>query len=267
MANARTFDSIVATRTSVAREILTTPELVAAYERRGGKRADLERIVEHGQLAERRYQTRSEAQAAGVAATTTALTEFTVLQSENTEVMAAVRATVNDLREASAPEEVLQALNKILANETRVVLRPVEDQGKSEGGDEGKSEGQGGGAEDQGKPPRPRRHAVRSQSQEAIRAEIQKDAGALLQLTAAHPALAERQVTKARLEALYANAQSLSGRLATRVVRKAEALGATNAVRNAAAAQRRVWSASYGLLTLAAQDDIRIRQLLAAASR
>ncbi|HEX2570157.1 MAG TPA: hypothetical protein VH877_11410 [Polyangia bacterium] len=266
MANARTFDSKVAARTRTAREILNSPELLAVYERRGGKRADLEKIVEQGQIAERLYQTRSEAQAAGGTATTTVVTEFTALQNENTRVMAAVRATVNDLREAGASAEVVQALDKILTNETRVVLRPTEDQGKSEGGDEGKSEGEGG-EESPGETQKPRRRAVRSQSQEAIRAEIQKDVGALLQLTAAHPALAERQVSKARLETLYANAQGLSGRLATRVVRKAEVLGTTKAMRAAATAQRRTWSASYGLLTLAAQDDVRIRQLLADASR
>jgi hypothetical protein len=266
MANAKTFDSRVAARTRAAREILNSPELFAVYERRGGKRADLEKIVEQGQIAERLYQTRSEAQAAGGAATTTVLTEFIALQSENTQVMAAVRATVNDLREAAAPAEVVQGLDKILANETRVVLRPVEDQGKAEGGDEGKSEGQGG-EEGPGEAQRPRRRAVRSQSQEAIRAEIQKDVGALLQLTAAHPALTERQVSKARLETLYANAQALSGRLATRVVRKAEVLGATKAMRNAATAQRRIWSASYALLARAAQDDVRIRQLLADTTR
>ena len=266
MANARTFDSIVAARTRAAGEILNSPELLAIYERRGGKRSDLEKIVEQGQLAESLYQTRSEAQAAGGAATTTVMTDFIALQHESTQVMAAVRAATNDLREAGAPIEVVQGLSKILANETRVVLRPVEDEGKSEGGGEEKSASESG-AEKPVEAPRPRRRAVRSKSQEAIRAEIQKDVGSLLQLTAAHPTLAERQVSKTRLEALYANAQSLSGRLATRVVRKAQALGATQAVRTAAAAQRRIWSASYGLLTQAAQDDVRIRQLLADASR
>jgi len=256
MANARTFDSIVAARTRAASEIMNNPELLTTYERRGGKRADLAKIVEHGQRAERLHQMQSEMQAAGGAATTTVLTEFLALQREQTQVMAAVRAVVNDLREAGAPVEVVQGLTKILVNEARVVLRPVEDEGEEEGGSEDGGEGEGEGK-------RPRRRAVRSQSQEAVRAEIQKDAGALLQLTAAHPALAERQVDHERLETLYANAQGLSGRLATRVVRKAEAQGATKAVRNAAAAQRRIWGSSYGLLTLAAQDDVRIRQLLA----
>lgn len=267
MANARTFDTIVAARTRAASEILNSPELLAIYERRGGKRADLEKMVEQGQLAERLYQTRSEAQATGGAATATVVTAFGALQQENVQVMASARAAMNDLREAEAPVEVLEGLSKILANETRIVLRPIEDEGKGEGGSsEPKSESEGG-AENQAPVPRPRRRAVRSRSQEAIRAEIQKDAGALLQLTAAHPALAERQVSKARLETLYASAQALSGRLATRVVRKAQSLGATKALRNAAAAQRRIWSSNYGLLTLAAQDDIRIRQLLADTSR
>lgn len=264
MANAQTFDSIVAARTRAASEILSSPALLSIYERRGGKREDLEKIAEHGQRAERLYQMRSEAQAAGGAATATVQNEFTALQRESTEVMVVVRVIANDFRDEGAPVDVTQGLAKILANESRVVLRPVEDQDKGEGGDEGKSEGK---EESQRIAKRPRRRAVRSQSQEAIRAEIQKDIGALLQLTAAHPALAARQVSKTRLEALYTNAQALTGRLATRVVRKAEALGATQAVRNAAAAQRRLWGASYGLLTLAAEDDVRIRQLLADAAR
>jgi hypothetical protein len=60
------------------------------------------------------------------------------------------------------------------------------------------------------------RKARRSVSQEALRAEITKDAGALLALEAAHAALAERLVTPDRLAAMQSAGEGLAGLLADR---------------------------------------------------
>lgn len=244
MSRARTFDYIVAARTRTAAEILRNPDLLAAVLRHGGRREDLEKIKMHGERAEALYQEQSGTKANGKAATTTVQVQFETLQREHRKVLVVVRAVLEEMREADAPVEEMRPVEQILSDDTAVRIRITEEEDGTI-----------------------QRRAVRSRSREAIRAEIQKDAGALLALTAIHPALAERKVDQARLTQLHNNAQALSGQVAGKVVRKAEGLGATRSTRGAAAAQRRIWGSTYDILALAAEEDVRIRELLTDTTR
>ena len=244
MSRARTFDFIVAARTRTAAEILRQPDLLAAVLRHGGRREDLEKIQMHGQRAEALYQDQSGTKAVGKAATVSVQALFAALRREHRKVLAVVRAVLREMREAGAPVETVRALEQIVADETAVRVRLLE-------GEDGTT----------------KRRTVRSRTREAVRAEIQKDAGALVALEAVHAALAERKVEKERLTKLYEDAQALSGQVAEKVVRKAEGQGATRSTRGAAAAQRRIWLSIVSILTLAAEEDVRIRELLADTTR
>lgn len=111
-----------------------------------------------------------------------------------------------------------------------------------------------------------RREAHRSATQEALRAEIAKDAGALLALEAVHPFLAERRVSTERLAALQAAAAELAGKLADRATAKGAGKSATQAEREAATLQRQTWGGAYRLLAALGQRDARVRALLAEAA-
>lgn len=65
-----------------------------------------------------------------------------------------------------------------------------------------------------------RKKAVKRVSQEALRAEIVKDARALQHLSSIHPALEKRKVDGPRLAKLVTVAESLSGKLAERAAAK-----------------------------------------------
>lgn len=244
MSRARTFDFIVAARTRTAAEILRNPDLLAAVLRHGGRREDLEKIQMHGQRAEALYQEKSTTKATGTAATASVRSHLAALRREHRKVLAVVRAVLEEMLEAEAPVEVVRPLEQIMVDESAIKLRWTE-------GEDGAMQ----------------RRAVRSQSQEAVRAEIQKDAGALLGLEAVHPALAERKVDQARLTKLYNDAQALAGQVSDRVVRKADGQGTTRAMRASVAAQRRIWGATFDILALAAEEDVRIRELLADSAR
>jgi hypothetical protein len=112
-----------------------------------------------------------------------------------------------------------------------------------------------------------KRRARKSVSQEALRAEIAKDAAALLELSELETALGERRVDRSRLDALRQSAENLSGLLATRAAKKGAAKAATKAEREAAARQSELWSASYRLLRALANQDERVRSLLSEAAR
>ena len=244
MSRARTFDFIVAARTRTAAEILRQPDLLAAVLRYGGRQEDLEKIQMYGQRAEALYQEQSGTKAVGKAATVSVKALFAALRREHRKVLAVVRAVLQEMRDTGAPAAEMLPVEQILADETAVKLPLTE-------GEDGTR----------------KRRAVRARTREAIRAEIQKDAGALLGLEAVHPALVERKVDQARLTKLYEDAQALSGQVAAKVVRKAEGLGATRSTRGAAAAQRRIWSSIFDIMSLAAEEDVRLRELLAATIR
>ena len=246
MATSVTFDSKVAARTRAASEILHNKDLLAIYQRHGGLREDLDAIVSHGQKAEALSHARSSSKSSGESATLTVLTAFSALQKEYAAVMAVVQAVRLDLLQAKAPAELVQAVEHIIRNEAPVLYRQ-----------EPSTEGAAG----------KKRKAVQSVSHEALRAEIHKDAVALLGLTAVHAALKRRGVTTARLGQLRDDAQALSSELGDRATKKGASRGVTESLRAAVADQKAVWSACYRLLATAAQQDTRIHQLLKEATK
>jgi hypothetical protein len=239
-----TFDSTIAARSRAAAQILATPDLLASYEAKGGLREDLESIRDQGQRAETLSQAQSSAQAAGGAATLNVLGSFVQLQKEYGAIMGVVQAARRDLESTGAPVEVLSAVDRILVNEAEVTIRTAVDK-------DGKAS----------------RKAVKRVSQEALRAEIAKDARALLDLSAIHPVLAKRKVDAPRLGELVTVAESLSGRLAERASAKGAQKLATTAVHDAVDAQKEVWAACYRLLAAVGSEDARVAQLLVEAVR
>jgi hypothetical protein len=238
-----TFDSTVAARTRAAVQILATPALLAAYEAKGGLEEDLERIRDHGQEAEALSQAQSAAQAQGGAATLAVLGPFVTLQKEYSAIMAVVQAVRHDLDKAKAPVQIVSAVDRILVNEAEVSIKTVLD-----------------------KDGNAKKKAVKSVSQEALRAEIAKDARALLDLAAIHPALEKRKVDGPRLAKVIAIAESLSGKLAGRATAKGAQKTVTTALHDAVSAQKQVWSACYRLLASVGHEDASVAQLLTEAA-
>jgi len=238
-----TFDSTVAARTRAAAQILATPALLASYEAKGGIHEDLQSICDHGLTAEALSQAQSAAQAQGGAATLAVLGPFVALQKEYSAVMGVVQAVRHDLEKAKAPLEVLSAVDKILVNEAEVTFKTVLDK-------DGKA----------------KKKAVKSASQEALRAEIARDARALLNLAAIHNALENRKVNSPRLNQIIAVAESLSGKLAGRATAKGAQKMATTALHDAVAEQKLVWSACYRLLAAVGHEDTRVAHLLSEAA-
>ena len=233
-----TFDARVAARTRAAAEILKNKDLLAVYERFGGLKDDLDQIQKHGALAEKLSMARSGKRASGEGATLDVAAAFVDVQADYVAVMAVVQAVRYDLAAAAADAQVLSALDRILVNEAATVYREVKD------GDKAK------------------RRAQKDRGQEAIRAEIHKDAVALLALTAAAAALKKRGVTAARLEALRDAAQALSSKLSDRAQKKGASQQATAGIHEAVSAQKAIWASCSRILTAAAEEDSRIRQLL-----
>jgi hypothetical protein len=243
MSEIATFDVRVAARTRAADQILRNKELLELYEEHGGLKDDLVEIRELGRRAEALSQARSGAKSAGGAAVQTALESFAELQRDYSAVMAVVQAVRRDLEKHGAEAGVIAAIEKILIDETAVLIR-VE------------------GAEGDKK-----RRAMHSRSQEAVRAEIYKDASALLELKAAHAALGKRKLTPARLKKLRDDAAALAEQLGDKATKKGAGKAATEAVREVVREQKQVWAACYRILAFVGQQDQRVRQLLAEASR
>ena len=249
--SAVTFDSTVAARTRCAEHILGTPDLLTLYTGLGGLDSDLESIRDPGKEAEALSQSRSAAKAVGGAATLDVLTSFTALQTEYKAVMAVVQAVEGDLESAGAAPELIAQVQQILVNEAEVtvVSVPVADAADKAGG------------------AKPKKRVVKRVTQEAMRAEINRDACALLGLKPAQKALAARKVSVKRLEALRDASAALSGKLSDRATKKGAAQAATTELRDAVTRQRRAWSACYRLLAMAGRADARVQMLLHEASR
>lgn len=241
MASNAQFGDTVAARTRTAEFIRSTPELLEAYLALGGLARDLEAIASAGHKAEAANLAQSGRLANGMAATLDVAHAFAALQREYKAVMAVVRAVLHDLQSNDGTSAALSALEKVLADETAVVVSVTTKDDKSV------------------------RKRHRSEAQEAVRAEIRKDAAALLEIPEAAEALATRKVDGARLTKLRDDADALSGQVAARVARKAERKDATADEGAAVREQRRVWGACYRLLS--AMPDPRVRALLATARR
>lgn len=242
MASAHTFNDTVAARTRAAEHILASADLLSLYESHGGLPGDLETIASTGNRAELLSHVRGVVQAESGAATLSILESFGKLQKEYVAVMAVLQAVRLDLKNADAPHDTLAAVDKILADETPVVIRTVEKEGKRI------------------------RKAVKSKAQEVVRAEIQKDAAALLELKPVLKAMEKRKVKAARIKALHDEAGALTGKLAKRAAAKGADKDATKQVRDAVKEQKRVWSACYRILALVGHADDRVRNLLVDAA-
>ncbi len=235
------FDDVVAARTRAASQILGSPELLAKYVAAGGKDADLIAIRDHGQRAEALNLGQGQSKTAGTVATLDLLTELAAVQREYAQIMAIVRAVRGELDDVEEGREadLIEALDGILENQAQVSVRTT---AVAEGAT--------------------RKKRAPSRGQEPVRAEIERDAIALIELTGAHAALAERQVDVPRLERLRDRARGLSGKLATRAARKGSAKGATKGEREAVTRQSKKWSACYGVLAQAAGNDASLAALL-----
>jgi hypothetical protein len=240
MTTIASFNDAVAARTRAAAQILLTPELRARYEAHGGLVEDLEHVRDAGLRAETLNQAQTEAQAAGKGATLTVLERFGALQREYKAIMAVVQATRFDLVQAKAPRDLVAAVDQILKDETQVHIRVIPSADETA----------------------QTRRARAAQSQEAVRAEIHKDAAGLLALTAVHAALAKRQVDAARLGRLQADAAALASHLAERTQRKGLAKAATQGERDAVAEQIARWTAIRRILDAIGQTDPAVASLL-----
>ena len=236
------FRETVAARTRAAAYIVATPELLEEYVAIGGLALDLEVIVESGRAAELANSGQSIGSAQGTANSVDVQSAFRALQREYKAVMAVARAVLDDLEEAKAPVEVLEQLKKILVDETAVHIKTVKGEGDATV-----------------------RKALKKHSQEAIRAEIWKDAKGLLESPEIVTAMTARRVDAARLSGLLGSADMLSARLSARIADRAERKLATQAEHEAVKAQRKKWGAVYRLLQRL--DDERLRSLLAACAR
>jgi hypothetical protein len=244
MATTLTFNKSVAARTRAAEHIVANPELLSQYENLGGLATDLQKIAQSGRHAEVLSQVRGATKADGTAATLDVLEAFANLQRDYVATMAVLQAVQMDLETANAPADLRAAVKKILVNEAAVVMTSVpKDDGTT------------------------KKVAVKSKSQEALRAEIRKDAEAILALPALLDALSKRKVTKARIQALSDGADALAGKLATRSVKQGAGKDATSQVAAAVREQSRVWSACYRILMLLGNRDERVRSLLAPAAK
>lgn len=253
MAAAKSFDAQVAARTRAADQILRSKDLLAVYEAGGGLRADLEALRELGLQAEALSQVRSSSKAEASAATLSTLQSFAALQREYTVVMAVLRAVRHDLALSGATPLLLAAVDRILVDETAVILRPAPVPPPDPA--------------EPGEAPVAKRRAKASQSQEAIRAEISRDAAALILLKDAHTAMAKRKVPLKRLEALREAALALSQSQAERTSLRGRSEASTASLRDTVGRQSQVWRACYALLAAAATQDDRIRLLLTGTSR
>ncbi len=237
------FNSTVAARTRAANEILETPDLVAGFEELGGLQRDLVTIRDAGLEAEAANLGQSQFGSAGKGATVDVLAKFSALKKEYSAVMAVLQASRADLSRSGAPADVVVKVDGILSNEAQVTVKIQEEKGEK------------------------KRKARKSVSQEALRAEIAKDAGAMLDLTEIHPNLAERRVPTSRLEALRDAAEELAGLLGARAAAKGAAKASTKAEHAAVSLQREIWGATYRILSALGRGDERVRSLLSEAAR
>jgi hypothetical protein len=241
--HATAFNSKVAARTRAAAQIMDTPGLLSKYEGIGGLRRDLEAVAKAGNEAEAANQGQSRAKAAGRAATVDLLALFAALQKEYAAVMAVVGAVRSGLAAGGASADTIARTSAVIKNEVPLSIRVFEKDGSK------------------------KRTARRSRAQEALRAEIAKDAAALIELKEIHPALAERKVDLSRLKALKRSAEKLSGMLSDRAASKGRSRTATREEQDAVKRQDVAWSVCAGLLRELGKRDERVRMLLSEAAK
>src|SRR5262249_2341924 len=154
-----------------------------------------------------------------------------------------VQAVRHDLATSGAPDDLVKQVDQILVNEAETYF-----------------------ATKKGPDDKTKKVSKKRASQEALRAEIAKDAHALIALGAAHAALAKRKVDQPRLDKLAADADGLAGKLADRAASKGAERTATQAEHDAVTAQKKAWGACYRLLAALGRQDAQVAQLLTDAA-
>lgn len=237
------YNPAVAARTRAAQTLLSDEKLLSSYEAIGGLPEDLEHIASTGLRAEAANLAQSQAAAHGQGATEVATTAFHRLRGEHASVMAVVIAVKGSLVRNNAPAETIATLDRIIKNEAPVRTVSV----TTKTGEK-------------------RTSTRKISSRETVRAEIRKDALALLEAKKIRAALARRKVSAARLKAMANDAESLSGLLGERAVSKGAAKAATLVEREAVKAQKDAWAAAYRLLAQLGRADPRVAALLKEAA-
>lgn len=236
------FSETVATRSRCAAHILNNPMTLQAFLELGGLETDLTRIVESGLAAERANSSQSQSLAQAMASTTDAQVAFAAVQFEYKLIMAVARATLEDLIDSGAPVEVVEAMRRVLADETAVHIKTVKGEGDAVV-----------------------KKARKNRSQEAIRAEIWKDANALIENAALAAAMATRRASADRLTALRTAAGLLEHRLSKTTLDKAARKAATAAENAAVKDQAKRWGAVLGLLRRLEDETVQTLLKLATA--
>jgi len=237
-----TYNSLVAARTRVAKHILADAALLKQLQDAGGLERDLVAVVVSGEAAAAANMGQSIATGVAAGASVDVEGAFVALQREYSTIMARVVAVRADLADDGARGEVLKPIDAIIANETAVHIKTKKGEGD-----------------------RAIRKAMKSASQEAVRAEIEKDATALLANGDVAGPLLARGVDAGRLKRLEQDAQALSGKLAARTAKRGQRRAATAAEHASVTQQRRKWGAIYRILT--AVHDEQVEALLKEAAR
>jgi hypothetical protein len=240
MAKATAFNSVVAARTRAAQKLSSTSSLLTKFEALGGLKADLLKIAQHGSEAESLNHAQGVAGANGKIATQATRDAFLTLKKDYAAVMAVVTALKPQF---SAQRDVLTRIDSILKNEAETGFSTEEIAGA-----DGK--------------PATKRTARRVASQEAVRAEIARDASALLAFNEVASALNARKVTKARLTKLQTDAAALSGALSSGALSAGEKKVATAQEGAAVNAQHALWVASSRLLYALSKEEPTVAELL-----
>jgi len=235
------YNPIVAARTRTAEFIKGDHEVLTQFTDLGGLASDLDVIINQGHAAREANSGQSAAAGVTAGAVLDADGAFTALQHEYKAVMAVLRAVHDDLEDGGANGEVLAPIEAILADETAVHVKVTKGEGDKR-----------------------IKKALKRVSPEAVRAEIEKDAGNMLADASLAAPLAARKVSAERLTKLRDDASALGGRLTTKTAKKGERKAATAAERAAVKAQSKKWAAIYRLL--AAIDDTRLEELLGQAA-
>ena len=235
------FSETVAARSRCASHILNNPDALRAFLDLGGLETDLTSILESGLAAERANSSQSQHLALTLSTTADVQAAFAALQLEYKLVMAVARASLEDLLDANASLDVVEAMRRVLADETAVHIRTIKGEGDSVA-----------------------RKALKKHSQEAIRAEIWKDANALVEHPALAAAMATRRVSAERLTALRTAAGLLENRLSRTTLDREARKAATAAEHAAVRSQSKRWGAVYGLLRRLEDETVRTLLKLAA---
>jgi hypothetical protein len=244
MAASLTFDSTVAARTRAVSQLINDPALLESFIAMGGLLEDLVTIRDQGRTAELLAQAQESTRSDGKAATLDVVAQFTALREEYALILAVLRALFGMLKRANADKALLQRLADIIANhaETGIAEITLADGTKQ-------------------------KKAKKKLSQEAVRAEIERDAAALLAFPEISAALDARRVPRARLEKLRDDAMALGDKLGDRVAKKGASKAATKDIRAAVKAQSEAWGAAYTLLAMLGRENEQVRALLKDAVR